>query len=124
MSAKGVTVVLEKPKAAAAAARKTAGARKPKETKAVPSAYVVIDHPSNGETVSGLHYAMRIGASGDGFVEISFNGGEWLPCRHSAGFWWFDWGYFTPGAYTIVARLRTQEGRTVKKSAPVKCEVV
>ena len=87
------------------------------------SSYVLIDHPSNGETVCGLHYAIRIGSSEHGSVEISFNSGEWQPCRASAGYWWFDWGYYTPGTYKIVARLRNGAGESIAKSPIVKCEV-
>ena len=85
--------------------------------------YVVIDHPLEGEIISGLHYAIRIGASDNGAVEISFDGGEWQPCRASAGYWWFDWGYFTPGTHKIVVRLRNPEGGTIKKAPAVVCEV-
>jgi hypothetical protein len=121
---KAATVVIEKP-ATPAVSKKTRAVRKPKQAApAVPGAYVVIDHPSQNETVSGLHYAIRIGASENGNVEISFNGGEWIPCRPAAGYWWFDWGYFTPGEYTIVARLRSPEGTTIAESARVKCQVI
>jgi len=90
---------------------------------AEPKVYVVLDHPQVDEIISGLHYAIRIGASDNGAVEISFDNGEWQPCRPSAGYWWFDWGYFTPGAHKITARLRDAAGATVKKSPVVKCEV-
>ena len=85
--------------------------------------YVVVDHPQEGEIISGLHYAIRIGSSDNGSVEICFDNGEWQSCRPSAGYWWFDWGYFTPGVHTIVARLRNAGGQTLKKTSPVKCEV-
>jgi hypothetical protein len=68
-------------------------------------AYLTIDFPIENEVVSGLDYAIRIGASKDGFVELALNDGEWRPCRFSSGYWWFDWGYFTPGEYKISARL-------------------
>ena len=90
---------------------------------AEPKVYVVIDHPQEAEIISGLHYAIRIGASDNGAVEISFDNGEWQSCRPSAGYWWFDWGYFTPGIHKITARLRDNDGKTVKKSLVVKCDV-
>jgi hypothetical protein len=93
------------------------------KTPAASDSYVLIDHPANGEIISGLHYAIRIGASDNGSVELSFNNGEWQPCRASAGYWWFDWGYFTPGDHKIAARLQNHDGTTVKKSPIVKVEV-
>ena len=109
-----------KTKKAAAAKSKTAAVVKSEAPKA--KAYVIIDHPLNGETISGLHYAIRIGAS-EGNVEISFNDGEWIACRPSAGYWWFDWGYFSPGSYKISARLRDGE-KTLKKSEIRKVTVI
>lgn len=35
------------------------------------SSYIVIDYPNEAEIINGLHYALRIGASNDGYVEIS-----------------------------------------------------
>ena len=89
-----------------------------------PAAYVVIDHPAEGEIVSGLAYVMRIGASAGGHVEVSINNGDWAPCRNSAGYWWFDWGYFKPGPHTITARIVDGKGKILKKSAVRKCTVV
>ncbi|MDR1696130.1 MAG: hypothetical protein LBR69_05835 [Endomicrobium sp.] len=87
------------------------------------NAYLVIDHPANSETICGQHYAIRIGASQDGYVEISFDNGEWIPCRFGGGYWWFDWIYFTPGKYSIAARLVAPDGNTVLETAPRKCSV-
>jgi hypothetical protein len=87
-------------------------------------AYVVIDHPMEGELVSGLAYVMRIGAAAGGRVEVSINNGDWSPARHSAGYWWFDWGYYKPGPHTVVARLIDDKGKVLKKSATRKCTVV
>ena len=90
---------------------------------ATPDYYVVIDHPQSKEVVSGLHYAIRIGATDAGYVEVQFDDGDWIPCRPSAGYWWLDWGYFTPGTHKIVARLLNNEGKTLKKSTVTKCTV-
>lgn len=84
-----------------------------------PNCFVVIDHPSDGEIVNGLHYAIRIGASDNAAVEIAFDGSEWQPCRQAAGYWWFDWGYFVPGVHTINARLRDADGNTIIGSKTV-----
>lgn len=97
--------------------------RKAAAPKKKDSSYVLIDHPLDGEMIGGLHYAIRIGSSDNGSVELSFNNGEWQPCRASAGYWWFDWGYFTPGTYKLTARLRDNKGTTVKKSNQVQVEV-
>jgi hypothetical protein len=89
-----------------------------------PESYVIIDHPQDGDLVSGLVYTVRIGASSNGTVELSIDGGDWQPCRFAAGYWWFDWGWYTPGSHSLCARLRDDAGNTISESAPVKCEVV
>jgi len=89
----------------------------------VEACYITIDYPTDNEAISGLHYAIRIGAS-EGIAEISINKGDWQPCRHSAGYWWFDWGYFSPGKQTLVARLKDRTDKLLKKSTIRKCEVI
>jgi len=79
-------------------------------------AYITIDFPVESEIIKGHHYAIRIGASKNGYVELSFNEGEWHPCRFAAGYWWFDWLYFTPGKYTLSARLVDQSGKVLLKT--------
>ena len=88
-----------------------------------PKAYVVIDYPYDNEIVSGLEYVVKIGASKDGYVEISFNDSEWKPCRFASGYWWFDWKYFQPGKYKIVARLVSSENKVIKISDTRVCKV-
>ncbi|MDR2436629.1 MAG: hypothetical protein LBD17_00945 [Endomicrobium sp.] len=85
--------------------------------------YVVIDYPNEKEIISGIHYALRIGASSDGYAEISFNDGEWLPCRFSGGYWWFDWMDFIPGHYSVSARLVSHGGDVIVESSKRKCKV-
>ena len=87
------------------------------------NAHLYIDYPVNSETICGQHYAIRVGASQDGYVEISFNNGEWIPCRFGGGYWWFDWIYFTPGKYSIAARLVAPDGNTILETSPRKCSV-
>lgn len=89
-----------------------------------PTCYVIIDYPQKNDIITGLHYAIRIGASDNGAVELSIDSGDWQPCRQGGGFWWFDWGYFTPGEHTLVARLRDAEGTTLTKSPKVAVKVV
>jgi hypothetical protein len=126
MAVKKVKKAVEVQSVAPAAEVKKVVAKKTKAAPVVatePKVYVVIDHPQEAEIISGLHYAIRIGASDNGTVEISFDNGEWQSCRPSAGYWWFDWGYFTPGIHKISARLRDKDGKTLKKSLVVKCDV-
>lgn len=111
-----------KPKSASVKAEKAVNDIK-KEVCKYPNAYLVIDHPIEMETIYGSHYAVRIGASTDGYVEISFNDGEWQPCRYDAGYWWFDWTYFAQGHYSIKVKLTDPNGNTILESAPRKCRI-
>jgi hypothetical protein len=78
---------------------------------------ITIDHPKNGE-------AVRIGTPNQGIVELSIDGSEFKRCRHSVGYWWYDWCNIPSGEHVLVARLvDPQKGRTLKKSQPVKCVV-
>lgn len=94
-----------------------------KTSKNYPNAYLIIDHPIDMETIYGNHYAIRIGASPDGYVEISFNNGEWQPCRYDAGYWWFDWTYFSKGDYAIAVRLIDPNGNSIVETTPRKCRI-
>ncbi|MDR2192124.1 MAG: hypothetical protein LBO62_04535 [Endomicrobium sp.] len=81
------------------------------------NAYLIIDYPIENDILQANgHYAIRIGASHDGYVEVSFNGGEWVPARFSDGYWWFDWVYFSAGDYTLAARMIGQDGKTVAET--------
>jgi hypothetical protein len=115
------------PKAKRGSAEKTGlpatGSAMPAASAEAENTYIVIDYPTEGELISGLAYAIRIGASESGKVELSFNGGEWQPCRAGAGYWWFDWGYYEPGTYKIVARLVDDNGKVIKKSDARKVQV-
>lgn len=116
-------------KAAAKTAKKTTVSKKAKtearktEINNYPNAYLIVDHPIDMETIYGNHYAIRIGASADGYVEISFNNGEWQPCRYDAGYWWFDWTYFSPGHYEIKTRLVDTNGNSILETSPRKCRI-
>ncbi|MDR3307210.1 MAG: hypothetical protein LBS61_06120 [Endomicrobium sp.] len=87
------------------------------------SSCIVIDYPNEAEMINGSHYALRIGASNDGYAEISFNDGEWLPCRFGSGYWWFDWMDFVPGRHSLSARLVNHRGKIVAESSKRKCKV-
>ena len=95
-----------------------------KKTAEYPNAYVLIDYPKENEVITGgSHYAVRIGASSDGAVELQINGPEWLPCRFNAGYWWYDMHDLKAGAKKITARLLDSTGKTIKKSPVCKVKV-
>lgn len=102
---------------------KAASIKKDKELEAKNNSYVIVDYPVENETIAGNNYVLRIGASTDGYVEVSFNSGEWLPCRFASGYWWFDWNYFKSGNVTIAARIVGSDGKVVKLSDIRKCKV-
>ncbi|MDR1087328.1 MAG: hypothetical protein LBL16_03740 [Endomicrobium sp.] len=90
------------------------------------SSYIVIDYPNEAneaEAINGSHYALRIGASNDGYVEISFNDGEWLPCRFGSGYCRFDWMGFDQGRHSLSARLVNHHGNIIAESDKRKCKV-
>lgn len=80
-----------------------------KQSKSQSNEYVVIDYPKHQETITSSHYTIRIGASPTNRVEVSIDGGPWLPARESVGYWWFDWYNITPGTHEIIARIQTGE---------------
>ncbi|MDD4004296.1 MAG: hypothetical protein PHW69_03725 [Elusimicrobiaceae bacterium] len=102
-------------KATTATTRKTTTTKKTGTTETVNTTYVTIDYPITNETISQCHYVFRIGASSNGYVELCLNNGEWLPCRHSVGYWWYDWNA-TPGNYTATARITTPTGVVTTKT--------
>lgn len=83
------------------------------------NAYVTIDYPLADETIRQCHYVFRIGASSNGHVELCLNNGEWMPCRHSVGYWWYDWNA-TSGNYTAMARITTPNGVVTTKTVRFK----
>ena len=86
-----------------------------------PTSYVVIDYPVENELITHPSYAIRVGTSGNGVVEMSIDGGEWTYCRYALGFWWFDWANYPAGSHRIVARLRDNDGKELNKSKIRKC---
>jgi hypothetical protein len=95
-----------------------------KSTASYPNSYVLIDYPKDNEMIiGGSHYAVRIGASGEGAVELQINGPEWLPCRFNAGYWWYDMHDLKAGAKKITARLLDSTGKVIKKSPVCKVTV-
>ena len=73
---------------------------------------VVLDHPQQGVKITAPHYTFRAGVSGDiERMEISINKEPGQSCRHSVGYWWYDWSAIAPGKHTLVARMHTADGR-------------
>jgi len=77
---------------------------------------VVVDFPRESSTISGPYYSVRIGALEADTVDVCINQGDWLTCRHAAGYWWYDWADFEPGEYQIVARARIGGQTNVSKA--------
>ena len=121
--AKKKVVAKKKCVSKAASTKKVNSSAKSKELEAKKNSYVIVDYPVENETIAGNNYVLRIGASTDGYVEVSFNSGEWLPCRFASGYWWFDWNYFKSGNVTIAARIVGSDGKIVKLSDIRKCKV-
>jgi hypothetical protein len=76
--------------------------------------YIWIDHPTQNETLQTPGYSIRLGVGGADLVEISIDKSPWLPCRLTSGYWWYDWTGITKGKHTLVARMRTSDGRWYK----------
>ena len=85
--------------------------------------YAVLDHPQPGEKITAPRYTFRIGTFGDiALVEISINAGPWQACRHSVGYWWYDWADYVPGLYQAAVRARTKDGQLLS-GEPCKFQV-
>ncbi|AKL97692.1 hypothetical protein [Endomicrobium proavitum] len=104
-------------------AKETKELAKISENKALSAAFLVIDYPVESDVLHGSHYAVRIGASPVGAVEVSFNSKDWNPCRFAAGFWWYDWTGFSKGSHIIEARLLDSQNKEVLKTSPRKFDV-
>jgi hypothetical protein len=76
--------------------------------------FIWIDHPAQDETLRAPIYSVRLGVGGGDLVEISIDKSPWLPCRLTSGYWWYDWSGIPKGKRTLVARMRTSDGRWYK----------
>lgn len=79
--------------------------------------YIWIDYPQEGERLLGPAYNVRLGVGGAEKAEISIDGGPWQNCRLTSGYWWYDWSGIQPGKHTLVARMRTSNGRWYRTPA-------
>jgi hypothetical protein len=94
-----------------------AAAPKPTKRKVKPpkqKRYVQVDYPMEGETIASHTYAFRISASPTERVEISIDDEEWVPCRQSVGYWWYDWFHFSAGPHSLRARIPSGGTRDLK----------
>jgi hypothetical protein len=76
--------------------------------------YIWIDFPTQLEALLAPAYVVRLGVGGADLVEISIDKSAWLPCRLTSGYWWYDWSNIAHGKHTLVARMRTPDGRWFK----------
>jgi len=83
--------------------------------------YIWIDFPSQNEQLRSTEYVIRLGVGGATQVEIAIDKKAWQPCRLASGYWWFDWSTISRGKHTLVARMRTPDGRWYK-TPPRSCE--
>lgn len=71
---------------------------------------LTLDLPAPGEAVTSPYYSLRLDAPEASFVAISIDGGRWVPCRFSAGYWWYEWTGYRPGRHVINAQTRASDG--------------
>ena len=88
--------------------------QEPTPNRAPTPPYIWIDFPAQNEVLRGPVYNVRLGVGGADLAEISIDKSPWLPCRLTSGFWWYDWANIARGKHTLVARMRTPDGRWFK----------
>lgn len=76
--------------------------------------FIWVDYPQEGEKLLGPTYVIRLGIGGADSVEIAIDKGPWQPCRFTAGYWWYDWDNIAQGKHTLVARMKTSDGKTYR----------
>lgn len=99
------------------------GPKVKKASKPAKAPAVNLDYPKEGEALNPGSYAIRVSAACDHKVEISIDGGPWAECRHSVGYFWYDWAPSGSGEHRIVARAK-KGGPRVKTSQERRCVVV
>jgi hypothetical protein len=107
-------MIVEKIKKAARAGKKPAKTAARKKAAPKSKKVLCIDYPAHNTTVSRGYYSLRLGTPHEAqWVKISLNGGPWLDCRPSAGYWWYDWQNFATGSFVAEA-LAFIEGEEVR----------
>lgn len=75
---------------------------------------VWIEYPKAGEVLKRGHYTFQVCAAPQAVhVDLSVDGGPWLPCRESMGLWWHDWDGGQAGAHWATARIHLEGGMFV-----------
>lgn len=75
---------------------------------------LAVDFPRQGERIASREYTLRVSAPEDiKRMDVSIDQGDWLPCRKSAGYWWYDWSGYDSGEHEILARIETSDGKFV-----------
>ncbi|HVE13224.1 MAG TPA: hypothetical protein VNI01_07515, partial [Elusimicrobiota bacterium] len=77
--------------------------------------------PQQDEVLLGESYTFRVSAPETARVEVSLDGGPWLECRASVGFWWYDWAC-AAGKHALTARTIDAAGEEAV-SAPRRFQV-
>lgn len=80
---------------------------------------VVIDYPQKSERITSSTYTFRLSTPGpeDDLVDVSIDDAPPQPCRRAAGYWWYDWRDYEPGAHRLVATLKSRRGEILSESA-------
>lgn len=82
------------------------------KTRAAARPTLSLDYPRQGERIESPFYTIRLSAPRDArCVEVSIDGGEWLPCREALGYYWYDWSGYYEGDHEIEGRYATAGGR-------------
>jgi hypothetical protein len=96
----------------APARKRAAKTKAPPLDQDVQAPALTFDFPQEGEPISSREYTLRL-TSGEGVpsVEVSVDGGPWMPSRPAVGHWWFDWSGFAPGDHELRGRAVGADGR-------------
>jgi hypothetical protein len=89
--------------------------------KKAPAVGVAVDYPFEGEAVKTGHYSIRLTAAGADVAQVRLDGGEWVECRESVGYFWHDW---TPQSGPVSIEARAKKGKKAWAVSPVRvCKV-
>lgn len=81
--------------------------------KAAGTKRVAVDFPKANETISALHYAVRITAEHGAIVEASLDDAPYSLCHHSAGHWWHHLHGLSKGPHKIIVKATNPKDGSV-----------
>lgn len=82
--------------------------------KRVNKTMLAVDYPRQNEVVSSAQYTIRVFAPENAkSVGICIDQGKWMACRHSVGFWWFDWSGYSNGEHEVTVSMETPDGKRI-----------